>query len=280
MRISRSLALGTIASFLLPPVLLCAQNERPHQSGPSNPAPQTITSPVYLDVTVLNRQGQLVDSGLNRKDFHLTEDGRPQQILSFEAPPSPAAGASAGNRAVNGRAPSTIIVLDLLNSGFADFSYMRTATRKFLMSQPALLPAPAELLVLGNNLLELRQGYTRDRNKLLQALARTPSAIPYQKMSSRFDWRRFYESMDALEQIGLQNQGVPGHKILIWIGLGAPGMRLDVPQLSVPARNLLRGYARETINMMVNSRITLYVIYPDIDLVGRNMTLSAQEASR
>jgi len=43
----------------------------------------------------------------------------------------------------DGKAPVTIIVLDLLNSSFEDFAYIREEVRRFLDTRPAQLTAPA-----------------------------------------------------------------------------------------------------------------------------------------
>ena len=52
------------------------------------------------------------------------------------------------------KAPLTIFVLDLLNSSFEDFAFIRYSVRKFLAAQPLLLPSPAEMMVIGNESLE------------------------------------------------------------------------------------------------------------------------------
>ena len=62
-----------------------------------------------------------------------------------------------------GKAPVTILVLDLLDSSFEDFAYIRYSTRKFLLAQPEQLTSPAEMLVVGNQSLDMLQGYTRTR---------------------------------------------------------------------------------------------------------------------
>jgi hypothetical protein len=41
---------------------------------------------VFLDVTVLDKKGRPVESGLTKDDFTITEDKIPQTIFSFEAP--------------------------------------------------------------------------------------------------------------------------------------------------------------------------------------------------
>ena len=45
-------------------------------------------------------------------------------------------GANAGDDNPAGNAPVTIIVLDLLNSSFSDFAYIRDEVKKFLDTEP------------------------------------------------------------------------------------------------------------------------------------------------
>jgi VWFA-related protein len=273
----RHFALGSIASLLLSAVLLSAQSKRPQQAGPPRPIFRVTTNLVFLDVTVLNKQGQPVVSGLTRKDFQITEDGKRQRISSFEAPQLQVMGPNATENKPNGRAPVTILVLDLLNSSFADFAYIRYEARRFLMRQPALLPAPAELIVVGNNSLAMPQRYTRDRDELVHALDRIPATIPYKHMNGAFAWERFTQSIDALQEIALQNKGVPGHKNIIWVGYGGPGIYLHF--FFFREQRLVREYAHETINMLVDSRITVYVIYPGLKVNKPTMTLSSADAA-
>jgi hypothetical protein len=54
----------------------------------------------------------------------------------------------------NGKAPATIIVMDLLNSSFEDFAYIRYEVQRFLKAQPPRLASTTEMLVLGNESLK------------------------------------------------------------------------------------------------------------------------------
>ena len=95
---------------------------------------------------MLDRNGRPVVTGLAKDDFTITEDNKPQRIFSFEAPETHVMGSNAGDRDADGKAPLTIFVLDLLNSSFEDFAYIRYEVRQFLMSQPSQLAFPAELM--------------------------------------------------------------------------------------------------------------------------------------
>src|SRR5580698_4568809 len=139
------------------------------QGTPSVPVFRSTTTLVFLDVTVLDKKGQPVVSGLTKDDFTITEDKKPQSIFSFEAPEVHKLKTNR-NGSPEGSAPMTIFVLDLLNSSFEDFAYIRYSVQKYLEAQPAQMASPAEMLVIGDESLEVLQGFTRSREDLLFAL--------------------------------------------------------------------------------------------------------------
>jgi hypothetical protein len=120
------------------------------------------------------------------------------------------------------------------------------------------------------------QGYTRSKADLLFALKHVPLALPYKKMNESFWAERFGQSIDALQQIALQNQGVPGRKNIVWVGHGGPGL-YTAPLISPVIEDVNR-YVHETTNMLVDARISLFVIYPGLKVHGTAFPLSAMEA--
>jgi VWFA-related protein len=264
-----------VFSALCAPTVLCAQQPQP---APSTPTFRLNSTLVFLDVTVLDKRGRPVVSGLTRSDFTITEDNRPQRIFSFEAPQTHVMRTNASDENPEGKAPVTIFVLDELNSDFADFAYIRDEVRNFLKLQPEKLASPSELMVIGNESLEMLQGYTRSRSDLMDALKRVPTALPYKKMNGTFFWERFAQSIDALQQIALQNKGIPGRKNIIWVGHGGPGVNLVPLDLTPNQQDDLKQYVHSTTNMLVNSRISLFVIYPGLHVYHPAFSLSAMEA--
>ena len=79
---------GLLCALML--VALSASQSMPqspskNQSGPSNvPTIQVTSRLVFLDVTVLDKEGNPVVSGLGQDDFTITENKKPQRIFSFE----------------------------------------------------------------------------------------------------------------------------------------------------------------------------------------------------
>jgi VWFA-related protein len=266
------------AAFLVAALLtheLIAQGQQAQSNGPTL---QVTSALVFLDTTVLDKNGQPVVTGLTKDDFTITEDGKPQRIFSFEAPQMHISGVRRGGDNPEGKPPLTIFVLDLLNSNFQDFAYIRYSFRKYLMAQPEQLKSPAELMVIGNESLEMLQGYTRNRGDLLNALDHLPAALPYKRTNATFFWERFGQSIDALQQIALQNKGVPGRKNIVWMGHGGPNVYLEPIDLPGNLVDELKQYVHSTANMLVNSRISLFVVYPDLPVYGKAMPFSAMQS--
>jgi len=264
-----------VLTTVIPVQALIAQSQT---NASSPPTLQITSSLVFLDVTVLDKKGNPVVTGLGKDDFTITEDKKPQRIFSFESPDTHVMGANAGDDNPDGNAPVTIIVLDLLNSSFEDFAFIRYEVRGFLDTQPAQLTAPAELMVVGNDSLEMLQGYTRSKADLLFALSHLPAALPYKQMNGAFAWERFAQSIDALQQISLQNKGVPGRKNIVWVGHGGPGIYVDSLAFSGKLQEELKEYAHETTNMLVDARISLFVIYPGLKVNSGGISISAMES--
>jgi VWFA-related protein len=248
------------------------------QQAPPPPTLHIQSNLVFLDVTVLDKKGRPVVKGLTKDDFTITEDKEPQRIFSFEAPDVHILKKGAPENEAENSAPVTIIVLDLLNSSFADIAYIRYEVKRYLMAQPRQLAAPAELLAIRDEQLEMLQGYTRSRDDLEYALDHLPAVLPFKFTHPSFFWERFGQSLDALQQIALQNRGIPGRKNVIWVGHGGPNINLDAAVLSGPVVVKLLQYVHDTTNLLVNSRISLFVIYPGLEVTAPALRYSALQA--
>jgi VWFA-related protein len=253
----------------------------PAKSQTANPATPTIrvaSDLVYLDVTVLDRKGIPVVTGLTRNDFTITEDGKPQRIFSFDTPVAgieTSAAASPATRpytvqtpntGTTQEGPATILVLDLMNTPFADSSYARDSIRRYLATLPERLASPTELMVLNNTALNMVQPYTHNRDDLLFALNHVPPEEPYKLGSMEYGspiWfdQNAAESIEALQQIALQNRGQAGRKNILWVGYGGPSIPIGRgdPRWDKEIRFFVRG----TTNMLVDARITLFLIRPE-----------------
>jgi VWFA-related protein len=271
----RALFCGTILLSLFGIQGSIARAQEPSSEAPTIRVTSRL---VFLDVTVLDKKGHPVVTGLIKDDFTITEDKKPQRIFSFEAPETHVVDANATDDDRSGKAPVTIFVLDLLDSSIEDFGYIRYMVHKYLASQPAQLKSPAELMVLGNSSLEMVQGYTRSKADLLDALAHIPAVLPFKKMYGD-PAERFYRSLEALQQIALQNRGVPGRKNIVWVGRGGPNLPSGL--LLPAADERVHRFLHATTNMLVDSRVSLFVITPGLNVssVGLNMFGPVKSAS-
>ena len=287
----RLAGLGVVLPALFAGLVATAQSQQspvtPPQSTQSQAAPpssnartiKVTSSLVFLDVTVLDKKGRPVTTGLTKDDFTITEDSSPQNIFSFEAPEVHTAAGSSEGDSPNGKAPATMLVLDQLNSRFDDFAYIRYEAKQFLKAQPARLSSPTELLIVGNESLEMLQSYTRNRSELLDALDHARSVIPYKQMSGSFSPERFVQSLAALDEIALQNRGVPGRKNIVWMGHGGPSLFLTTTGLSPKMIDVLKNYEHSTTNMLVDARISLFVIFPGLRVEpNRILPITAQQS--
>ena len=140
---------------------------------------RTGTQVVAVDVVVTDSAGHLV-KGLPQSDFHVLEDGKPQNLRYFSEvletdrkPPSPVSVKEVlpPNVFSNYAAPAeqgavTVVLLDLLNTPMADQAYAQDQLIKFLKSKPK--EAKFALCILGNR-LQMIQGFTEDQATLLAA---------------------------------------------------------------------------------------------------------------
>jgi|HubBroStandDraft_4_1064222.scaffolds.fasta_scaffold77966_2 hypothetical protein len=107
------------------------------QTTSTTPTIKVTHALAFLDVMVLDKKGHTVTSGLTKDDFTVTEDKVPQIIFSFEAPELHVMGVGEEDDNPTGNAPKIILVMDLLNSSFEDFAYIRYETAQFLKAQPS-----------------------------------------------------------------------------------------------------------------------------------------------
>ena len=249
--------------FCLTPAL--AQEPAPQDAPTAGEHRLQVTSSlVFLDVTVVDKHGKPVTKGLSKDDFVITEDKEKQRIFSFESEEEHVV---ASDEAEQNKAPVTIFVFDELNTDIDQFAYLRQEARNYIAALPAELAAPAEMMVIGNKTLELMQGYTRSREDLLFAIDHLPVAVPFKLNNSGFASERVQQSIAALQQIVLQNEGVKGKKNIIWVGQGAPG--LSITPESERAAAKLKQHIHDTANLLVNARISLSLVFPAPTLIRK-----------
>lgn len=275
-----------MAATLAIALLLCAQSAPAQKPGASaQPAPSSFVLTVYgrlvvLDVVVTGKDGKPVD-GLTVKDFQVFEDGKAQRIRSFEPasvhalpPATSAAGVSAvfdpAQPASFGRSPVNILVFDQLNTHFADSSFARRCLRDYLASQPALLAEPTTLLTVYDDHFKLLQGFTRDRDALLRAVAAAPAKYAWKlEENGKTEYgpvERLDQSLRALEDIAQSYARISGRKNLIWVGGGFP--TIDPQVLDSEDAREVKSALQHVTDVLLDTRVALYAVHPSSSAAG------------
>jgi VWFA-related protein len=245
----------------------------PSQDKPGQPFRLTVNARVVvLDVVVTDKHGKLVSrADLKRDDFTILEDGKPQQMRSFETPVAhamptvekPVVNSAADLKKI-GDAPVTVLVLDELNSHFEDMSFGRNQLIKYLQSQPAVLREPTVLMVATNSRFEQMHDYTQDRDALIEIVKHHMPEYPWRMMTSGkagpAATERLAQVLAALLQISQASTGTPGRKNLIWVGNGFPTS--DLTQIEPSMADTIEAAIKRVTNRMLAARITMYSIDP------------------
>jgi VWFA-related protein len=159
---------------------IAGQARQQATQGGSSPALRVTTHLVQVNVIVTDQHGNPV-SGLTKEDFSVLDDRKPQEIRVFssetgslpvETPPALPPGTYSNRLKDGASAPSsvTVILLDALNTDFAEQALTRAQVLKFLAQV-----RPRERIALywlGNGLYALQE-FTSDVASLREALART-----------------------------------------------------------------------------------------------------------
>ena len=234
------------------------------------PQPSTITVTtrlVVLDVVVTDSKGN-PRTDLQQSDFHITENGQPINIRTFEPPSvhtAPLAHDIESTADLGRYAPQSpvdIIVLDELNTKFEDMAYARYSVNKYLKAQPEKLTTPTMLLAVSKDSFKVLRDYTLDRSAIFTALDHHLTAYPWHLQVNVNPIRQLATSIGTLEQVVTATSGHPGHKNLIWIGKGFPGIDLTSDALDQQEVAQLTGAVEAAINRLRDGRVTLYTIDP------------------
>jgi VWFA-related protein len=275
--------------------LLCAQTSSPTPGTASAPAtnPFVLTVNarlVVLDVVVTDKTGKPVD-GLAVKDFQVFEDDKPQRIRSLDSPSShtlPATSMAAGITAVFdpaqpasfGHSPVDVLVFDQLNTHFADSSFARRCLHDYLAGQPALLPQPTTLLTVYDNHFKLLQGFTRDRDALLRAVAAAPVEYPWKlEVNGKAEYgpvERLDQSLRALEEIAQSYARIPGRKNLVWVGGGFP--TINPTTIDGDDAQEVKDALQHVTDILLDTHVTLYAIDPTSTAAGMTEITDSSQA--
>ena len=192
---------------------LCSISAKAQTASPvSQNQPTTLTVStklVVVDIVVTNGAGNPV-RGLHAEDFHLTEDGKAQSIMSFEESDAPPKGPLAPvkvpqNVFSNLQPPVTggamnVLLIDALNTLQADQSLVLQQLSSYLKTMTP--GTPLAVFSLGST-LRLVQGFTGDASTLMAALEDEKTGV-LPKTTHLSDSPQ--DEVEDKEQIGLMNQ--------------------------------------------------------------------------
>ena len=249
------------------------------QTAPEPPVFQSTTRVVQVNVVVHGRDRKPVGD-LKKEDFQLSEDGKPQQISFFSVErgnklsqpnfnlPRNVFSNRVGER-IAVPTSVTVILLDMLNTSWADQIYARRQVSKFLSQiQPgdrvALYALGKGLHVLHDyttdaselvaNLNSSRAGLLPDLESSTVAQDRVAEAedglIPAEllatevRMADFIAANRVLNTLKSIEAIAEHLAAVPGRKSLVWVSGGFPLM-IGFDEISESA-TINAGINRET----------------------------------
>jgi VWFA-related protein len=241
-------------------VQLAAQQQPPPPATTAPPVFRSAARLVQINVVVHGRDGQPV-ADLKKEDFTVLERGKPQRIAFFSIDNADATAAAPAATPLpsdvftnalpqsGGAGSVTIVLLDLVNTGWEDQHAARDALLKFLQQiEPRDHIA---IFTLGRRGLTLLHDYTTDASSLvahlkdargelsaaldastldnasqqeLRDMGLDDLADANQREADFFTTDRVVNTLATFQAIAEHLSGLPGRKNLIWLSGGVPLM--------------------------------------------------------
>jgi len=201
---------------------------------------RTTTRLVILDVVATDDKGSPV-TGLKAEDFTITENGEDQTIADFSFHQSGSISQTARQLSANvisnaspysGNSAMNIILLDAINTDFANHAYAQDMLVKYLDSNPTI--QPTAIYALEQNLVLLHD-FTTDTKALRDSLAHYKGMVVHhmetvEATASPFTQHGTFRNVPqgrgaafhGLMFLAQALAGYRGRKNLIWISEGFP----------------------------------------------------------
>jgi len=224
---------------------------------------------VIVDVVVTGTNGKPVPD-LTAADFSISEDGKPQKILSFDVhdfDPVPSSLPKRPNLPANTfinlpsgpeRGPLYVLLLDLLNMEVDDQPAARKQLFDFAMSKP--LGTRFAVFVLSDS-LHLVQGFTEDRNLLANALdPKNPHSHLPRVFLYADNFRPFYSVPRVLIGIAKYLGELPGRKNIIWFSGSFPSSILPNSDRGGTEAESFNREVKQATDAMARGQIAVYPV--------------------
>ncbi len=257
-----------IARFLALVLCLCVPAYA--QTPPNTPNTQenytfsTGTRLVITDVSVTDSSGHAVH-GLKESDFHLSEDGKPEEIRSFDEqqrsaqgmPIAPALPKGVYSNVAIGALPRTtnVLLIDPFNTNITDQMYLRIQLLRSIAGF-AGKDAVAVFAVNSGHGALLLQDFTSDPALLRAAVARE---LPRVVSNGGNAVEHFEDALGTLSAISAYLSRIPGHKNLIWYSTYFPFAQQPEGFISIDY-NLQKQELVHIYNQLSLDRVSVYPV--------------------
>jgi VWFA-related protein len=256
----RELRLASVRRLLLGVGLVLARSVCLAQSGGHD-------GRIHLDVVVTDASSKPV-LGLQSSDFTIFDEGTVRQIATFAA--------FDGMAAKPDPPTQMIIVIDSVNNGFVEMGYARQGLESFLRENGGRLAQPTTIARLLPSGMQMLSEPTVDGNELASVVGELSATVRPRGLDA------LQVSLNALVTIARKEAGVPGRKLLVWLG---PGWPTPVPPQSalteVDLRNQRTYYAVaiQIAKLLHEGRLVLYGGYSAGDFYMRDFLKPVKEVS-
>jgi len=227
--------------------------------APAQPDHSTPGHPIALDVVVADKSGSLVP-GLEKKDFTLLIDGKPEKEFTVEAVDG------AAHKDV--QPAEAIIVLDAVNERHQDVEYTRQQVAKFLRQNGGHLAVPTSVFLLTDAGVQVQPRPTTDGNSLAAYVDKLE--LPWRYIDRRGGGagvvEEFQLSLRLFMGIVESEAKKPNRKLLIWMGSGWPMLNGTVFRSTSKAQQEYFTSIVELSRKMREGRMALYSISGDLTL--------------
>jgi len=192
------------------------------------PTPKNADGRIHLDVVVTDKSGKPI-SGLALNDFKLLDNNQLNPILSFQAIDE--------NVQKVGPPVEVILLIDTVNIGFQQVSFVRQQVQNFLLQNGGHLAQPVSVFMLTNDGVEAQPRPSSDGNALAAGVNQLETHLRTISRSAGA-WgaiERMDFSIRMMMGIADNEARKPGRKLLIWASSGWP--MLDSPRIITSSKS-------------------------------------------